>query len=203
LLEGVHHRDVQLVTNNAQTQADAAVALIQPHVKRADAIYVVRGTSTHNGPANGGEEYIARNLGAKVLAATDKASRWTLDIRINRRLVNFTHHIGCGSINTKLSALQRRLTIGTLERAAAGYPRPDIWISGHCHTFGLGHTTLGAAMTCPSWKMTDEHTHKVVPAVLPQLGGALIRFDPDGQYQIFPRVYQPTPAQSGMTEEAF
>lgn len=207
-IEGVHHRDVQLVTNNAQTQADAAVELLKPHVKRADAFYQIRGTSTHNGPANGAEEYIARSLGGKVLSATEKASRWIMDLRVNGTLVNFDHHISCGSIDSKGGALQRRLKIGTLERAAAnmggaGYAHPSIWISGHCHTFGMLKTTLGCAITTPSWKMLGEHERKVVPAVLPQLGGILIRFEPDGAYAVFDRIYQPTPAQSGMAEEVF
>lgn len=207
-VEGVHHRDVQLVTNNAQTQADAAAYLLKPLVKRADAYYQIRGTGVHNGPANGAEEYIARSLGAKVLGDTEKASRWGLDLRINGTLVNFTHHIGCGSINTKGSALQRRLVIGGLERlaanrAGAGYAIPDLWFSGHCHTFGMIRTTLGCAITTPSWKMTGEHEHKVVPAVLPQIGGVLVRFEADGRYQVMDRIYQPTPSQNGMSEETF
>lgn len=65
VIDGDHHRTIQLVTHNLEIQRRMAMELLDPMRRMSDAVIFVRGTDAHDGRLSTDLEGIARELGAR------------------------------------------------------------------------------------------------------------------------------------------
>lgn len=90
------HSHYQLITDNEADIIDATVEVLQPAVKVADELAIVRGTEAHVGGCGWMEEALAKDVA--TFKPSDKvAAWWWLPLKIGDAYLAFAHHPGKNS----------------------------------------------------------------------------------------------------------
>lgn len=194
-LEGDHHGTAQIISRNPDAQAYVS-SRVFGLVKDAkpDRLFMIRGTEAHVGSSGSAEEALAKQLGVEKDAETGNWSRWRLRLEVNGRLVDFQHHApSVGLPWTKPGAMARLAFRIWSEHTLRGLRPPDVAFRAHAHQHG---DSFGAyptrAIISPSWQLKTSHAHKVVPESIADVGGVLMAVEPDGAYEIIPKLYVPS-----------
>lgn len=187
-LEGDHHHARTPFSTNPVDQCRCAEMLIAPKVKKAEGLYMVRGTEAHVGRSASEEEALGRTLGA-IPNWEGQYVRWDLWKRMGvGKLVHFLHHIGStGSQAYEATAVIKELTEEFTEAARWRRETPDCIVRSHRHRYikvevpvgsDSGDTGNSTSVVTPCWQAKTPFAWKIPGARLstPQFGGVLIRY---------------------------
>ncbi len=172
MIDGFHHKTKQVIDIDPVWHMRAAIDALGPLAKGARKRFVVIGTEVHVGTM---ESEIGKQLGAETFDGVHAAQEWT--IRMNGIRISARHHMPTTKRKyLEASALGIELGNQQLEAARAGYEIPQIIIAGHRHRFGVYGDGKSMMIACPPYQLLTTFAHKVVPGVVPEVGGFLLDF---------------------------
>lgn len=180
LVEGFHHKSVEIVSPHPGIQHQAAMSVLSvPMAMKPHRWVVVRGTTTHVGEGGSHEDGIAAKLGAMPDPGTGQPAWWHVKPTINGNLLDITHHGSVGRLAwTRPNLINRTASQILHEAAERGEPIPDLAVRGHCHISGdSGDNYPTRVIQLPCWQFTTSHGHKVAPNSLTHIGGAIAVFN--------------------------
>ena len=189
-IDGVHHNSVTQITHNIKDQIKMALEVMEPVVnnKKCKGYYHIRGTEAHVGKSGQSEEGLAAALNA-IPDEHGNHARWELNIRMDKYLIHFTHHVGTTSSSSyESTAVYKELIEAYVESGRWQLEPPDAVIRSHRHRdFKIDIKTgkgNGIAYITPAWQLKTPFVFKLgMKMALPQIGGAVIKCtDDEGVY---------------------
>lgn len=168
IVDGLHHNSLQ-VMNEVQDQAQAAVELLEPVVKKADAFFGVLGTSIHAGQEHISEVGIYKELGAQDYGET-------LALEIDGKLHDFAHHGRAGRRAWTSSAANVAAEV-MLDYAQAGLKLPGYIWRGHNHIIDDSGSKIAGtrSISLPSWQLKTTYGWRISSnATRSDIGGYLV-----------------------------
>lgn len=177
LVDGIHHRTLQVMTPDPGDQVDAVKAVLEPLVASAARLHLIKGTECHT---RNDEVRIGRALNGSKDPVTGQHAWDSLDLKVNGVLYNFMHHIGT-TARSYLEASAHSIALGNLShtRARAKQPVPDIIVRGHRHRHGIWDDGNQMSVITGAWQGLTRYGHKVVPGAICQPSAVI--FDHRGQ----------------------
>lgn len=189
-------RSYQVITRNPSTLQRLAADILDPLVKMASGLYVIRGTAAHGGKSCHAEEELASDFGA-IHKRGEAYSRYHLPLQIGSLRLDIAHHATMGY-------QPARSAIGTAEKIALYYMRtgdkpPDIVIRGHQHRWGDSYDAYPTrVINLPCWTLATEFVEMKQPGSLADIGGLIIRIEGD-KWEIEKIHYRPRRVWERMT----
>lgn len=195
LIDGRHHQQDSLITNDLSEQVEIAVASFDPVFalpcisKRLRRIFMVDGTEAHCGLANENQKFLAARWPVKPDEGGN-AVRRELWLEVGQKgrhnaLVHFLHHIGTASVSAyETTAIHRELVEAFQEAARWGNRVPSIIIRSHRHrqakTSVASQNGLAIAEVTAGWQGHTPYCYRIAGArqAIPQFGGTVIRSGP-------------------------
>lgn len=201
LVDGDHHNNVALWTNDTETQVSAAVGILKPIADRYEHKFVVRGTPAHGGPSSKAEETIAREIGAHK-DELGNCSVWQQWLRVDGVVFQFAHHIGVTSSTAyETSAPMRELVAAMIEAAQWGQPLPNVVVRSHRHRFvPISIPSLRGRIHCvitPGWQLKTPFVERIDRMRMPHIGGVVFKVEGD-ECQVREKLY-PLPGPEPVT----
>lgn len=196
LVEGAHHGTTQIISGNPEPQAylcDRVFGL--PQKLRPKHTFVVRGTEAHVGPSGASEEAFARSIRAERDPESQKWSYWHLRLKPHGVLIDLQHHPSTrGNLPwTRPQAIQRLAFRIWSEHALRGLDYPRLAVRSHVHVFGDSRDAYPTrAIITPSMQLKTSFAHKVAADSIADVGGIAIVVDPNGQYDVYPKLFEPS-----------
>jgi len=180
LIDGVHHNNVGLWTNDPDTQAACAEDLLAP-LKTTGQVFVVRGTEAHSGPGSKSEERIAKHLGC-LADETGNYSQWQLWLNVDGVVMQFAHHIGVtSSAAYETSAPMREMITGLVEASQWGQALPHVFVRSHRHRFvPVSIPTQYGRFQCiitPGWQLRTPFAERIDRMRMPHIGGCVFHIE--------------------------
>lgn len=179
--DGVHHNSTTQISHNLEDQQRIAEEILAPIVKKANRVFVVRGTEAHVGQSGVNEEKLAKAIGA-IPNSEGQYARHELWIRVGTALVHCMHHIGTtGSAAYESTAVHKELTESLTEAARHGMEPPDVIVRSHRHryfrTMFAGNKGDMISVVTPGWQARTPFAYRIPGGriSLPQFGGILVR----------------------------
>ena len=171
-------RSYQVITRNPATIQRLAADILDPLVKMAGGLYVLRGTAAHGGKSGNAEE----NLAADFEAVQDRNkahSRYHLPLKMGGLRLDIAHAGTMGGSPTAKPMAANRLAWQTmLEYQIAREQPPDLIIRGHQHRWADSYDAYPTrAIYCAGWTLATEHIESRAPGKLADIGGLIIRID--------------------------
>lgn len=178
VIDGVHHRTMQLWTRDTGLQLRAAIDLLQPHAARAKAIYVVEGTECHDAET---PSPLAEALGA-VSAESDRvAGHRRLRLTVRGQRADWIHHVAPTSREyLKPNAVWVAASNHQLACAKYGEPVPVAVTYSHRHGYVQARDTALVACATPPWQTRSRYGYRVAPSGPEEVGVLIHRFDGGG-----------------------
>lgn len=198
LFEGFHHKTTQIISGNPEPQAYLADRVFGvPRALRPAHTFIVRGTEAHVGPSGASEEAFARSIRAERNPETKKWSWWQLRLEPHGVLLDFQHHGRMGRRPwTRTNVLALLAAQIFFEHAREGLQPPALAFRAHYHTFvDSGSAQPTRVIATPAWQLKTAHAHKIVPESLSDIGGVIMRIEPDGGFAVEPVLYRPDPPE--------
>jgi hypothetical protein len=187
LVEGDHHRTVQILSGNLQAQAaviDAAMKV--PLSLSPSKLWVIRGTEAHVGQSASAEESIAKGLrkDKRPIVSdleTGTASTWHLRMELHGKLIDIAHHGRTGQReHTRGSAAVLHAHDILLSHVKNGDRPPDLCLRAHYHKFNdSGDSCPTRVVTSGAWQLATGHVRKVATDSLADIGGVIALVRPD------------------------
>lgn len=177
LVDGIHHKTLQVMTPDPGDQVDAVKAVLEPLAASAARLHLIKGTECHT---RNDEVRIGRALNGSKDPSTGQHAWDSLDLRVNGVLYNFMHHIGT-TARSYLEASAHSIALGNLShtRARAKQSVPDIIVRGHRHRHGIWDDGNQMSVITGAWQGLTRYGHKVVPGAICQPSAVI--FDHRGQ----------------------
>lgn len=176
-VQGIHpSRDSQIVTTSAKDQARAAVAVLEPLIANAKAIYVTRGTEYHDATGGADIEAISKDIGAAMNPSTGQYSRWELWLNVGGVLFNFAHHISVAP-TYPATPLAKEIIRAKLNQVDCGYPIPDVIVRSHVHQYKAFPDGERWVITTPAWQLKTAYIYKKNPLAVPDIGGLVFHIE--------------------------
>lgn len=173
LVDGDHHRTLQLWTQDELVQVDASVELLKPIVNLSERSFLLRGTTAHVGQSGRYDSRVARELGVP--------SYYHLQLNVSGVLFDLAHHgpsVGKRFWNLGNSARMYARHVAVSHIARKSKP-PDVVIRGHVHKSvhetvrDNGHTT--EMIVSPSFQLKSEFAFRVSSEDdLADIGGVVV-----------------------------
>jgi hypothetical protein len=198
LIEGVHHRSIQVMDVSKRVHAEAAWVCLEPHAERAKAVYVVVGTECHVGDI---EYSLADRLGAERHPDTGARAAHEWLIEINGTLCSFIHHMPTTS-RKYLEAGAMSIMLGNLQLNCArfGMRVPRVASFGHRHLPGFYTDGEGACIVNAPWQVRTTHAHKVASTSHTAIGMAVWEIEQPGGLPTWRYGYTYRPAEQARVE---
>jgi len=181
-VEGVHHKTTEIISSDSGDHLKAAIEILEPLARKAEAVFVVAGTECHT---HNQEQTLAKVLRAKpdLYAGVDAKGEprsWAhqrLTIDFNGLRLVWRHHIGT-SIRRGLAATQLSINLAEeqLEAVNNGEIMPNVVCCAHRHVFGSYENDNGIIIVSPPWQGLTRFGHKVVSQSRTKSGGFLLDF---------------------------
>lgn len=185
-------RSYQVITRNPATVQAIAVKILDPLVKMAGGLYVLRGTAAHGGKSGNAEENLANDFEAISDKATSAASRYHLPLIIDRVRLDIAHAGTMGGTPTARPMAANRLAWQTmLEYQITRDQPPDLVIRGHQHRWADSYDAYPTrAIYTAGWTLATEHIESRAPGKLAEIGGLIIHID-GNHYEVEKVQYKP------------
>lgn len=181
ITDGRHHLTTTLSSQNLNDQARLAVMMLEPHVKKANAYYQIRGTEAHAGQSAASEEAIAETLGAVPDVTTGQHARWEMSIEMGAELIHLAHHIGVtSSASYESSGPMREIVAAFVEAGQWSMKPPTMLIRSHRHRYIEVKIPNGRIVVTPGWQAKTPFVFKIDRMRAPMFGGLLIRQGKEG-----------------------
>lgn len=161
LIDGNHHRTIEILACEEIEHAKAAIYTLEPLVERAGRIFITEGTESHT---KGFEDFIGKSIGAEPDTTTGRHVFKELNITIHGSRGNVRHHMPTTS-RVYLSASQLSIQLGNAQLAASriGHQPPQWICAGHRHTPGIFTDGNAMFVVTPAWQGLTRYARKVVP----------------------------------------
>lgn len=180
VIDGDHHRTIQLVTHNLEIQRRMAMELLDPMRRMADGVIFIRGTDAHDGRLSMDLESMARELGAQQ-DEHGRSAHYHLKVDFGERARLDCAHVGktgrlpWTTVNGAMS-LSREIE---LLYYAQGMRPPDLAVRSHFHrwvdTYDNSPVRL-IGLGC--WQGPTSYIYQRSPMVgLPHIGGMLVKIE--------------------------
>lgn len=203
LSEGDHHGTSQIISRNPEPAAYISDRVFSvPADLKPEYQFIVRGTEAHVGPSGATEEAWARRMKAERNPETKTWSWWHLRLHVHGVRFDFQHHGRMGQRPwTEANVVSLLAAQIFYEHARKGLPHPHLAVRSHLHRYHDTHDNHPTRVVqTPAWQIKTAHAHKVVPESLADIGGVIVVVNPDGRYEVIPKLYQPalpTPWEPG------
>jgi hypothetical protein len=180
-VDGRHHFTTQLISGNLAIQQKMAIAVMEPHVKKARRTFFIRGTESHVGQSAEVEEMVGRALNVEQEYEDGPYTRWDLLIELGEERIHFAHHIATTSSQAYKSSPLMRIMAAAFGSAGEHRRRPpSILVRGHCHDYTEVKRANCRVVTCPSWQLKTGFVWKFDTVGIPIIGGLVIRLGKEG-----------------------
>ncbi len=192
-VQGVNHKDGQLIGSELSLQVEIAHELLAPVVANCSKVYFIRGTEWHDGKVSENVEYLAQSLGAEKKAGTGQYTRSELYLSLEGHAIHFAHHIGNSSVPHYESTIPtREALIHTSELVrffGSRAPNLRMVVRSHRHRSAIVWLPPDLySVVTPAWQLRTSFAYKVAPAMLPEIGYVVIEKDASGLRPI-PHIY--------------
>ena len=160
LLEGNHHKSMQIISVDVGDHVEAAIHCLRPIVAKAHKVFIVKGTEVHTGNA---EIVLGKALKTEIDPVTKQAAWDRLTIDINGVRCVFRHHIGT-SVRRGLAGTQLSMQLAEeqVEAANANELIPRVLCCAHRHKFGYYQDNNGLCVVSAPFQGLTRFAHKVV-----------------------------------------
>jgi hypothetical protein len=160
LIDGNHHRTMQIISPDVGDHVEAAIHSLRPLVAKASDTFIIKGTECHTHNA---ETVVGKALKTRINSETKLPSWDRLTLDLNGVRCVFRHHIGTttrrGLAGTQLSM---QLVEEQVEAANAGEPIPRVLCCAHRHKVGYYQDDNGLSLVTGAWQDLTRFAHKVV-----------------------------------------
>jgi len=180
-IDGVHHNSSTQITHNIKDQLLIAKQVMEPIVSKCKRYFHIRGTGSHVGQSGEADESLAASLGAEPDEVGNYA-RYVLWLKMNKKLLHFSHHIGgTGSSSYESTAVYREMVEAFVEAGRHEKKPPDMIIRGHRHRYFKTEVDGKISIVAPSWQLKTPYVYRLPSgrASSPQIGGIVIRSGSD------------------------
>jgi hypothetical protein len=192
LIDGVHHGSTTQISHNIEDQVDIACAVLEPILDKVKGkVFVVRGTSPHDGESGKDAANISKRLKTTCFKNGNRSAQ-ELWIRTGDALVHCVHTIGTTSSSAhEASAINAEIISEYVEAARWGEEPPNYVVRSHRHRsmavdidakkgnklcYAAGLVTAGWQGKTPFLFRTAARTSQ------PQFGGLCIRQGDEEHY---------------------
>lgn len=193
LVEGdAKNRSYQIITRNRTNALAIAAEVYDVLAKVCSKVYVVRGTAAHVGKSANLDEAVGNDLGAEM-PTRGVHSYWYLPLKVESVPLNIAHHApGLGGLPwTRHNAVLRLAAQTVFTTTEAGEKPPALVVRSHVHRWGDSYDAYATrALILPAWTLATEHTNRIAPGALAEIGAALIHVD-GTHYEVEKLKYQP------------
>ena len=181
LADNLTHHTTQLISRNENDLKRHSIAVLEPLLKLADKIIVVRGSEAHVGASGWMDEWIADDISASQCIEGDDNpySWWHWQSVIDGMVIDGAHHPGTGHGRpwTRGGDANRLAAIIKDNYVEAGVWPPHIVLRGHNHKPTDSYDNhCTRAIILPSWQLTNAFGYRLGGGWLP-IGGLLIWAD--------------------------
>lgn len=197
IVEGIHHRTLQVMTPNTTDQTNAAKKILNPVFKRAPRRFITKGTEVHTRDR---EISLGEALDAEQDPATEQHAFDKLHLTVNGCNCIFRHHMPA-TIRPYLEASAMSIELGSerIEAARHKHPIPQVLCMAHRHRHGVFKDGAGMVCVTSAWQGLTRHGNKVVGHATPNPSCIVLdwRNRSEGdlpRYEDFD--YKPAPPQS-------
>ncbi len=172
MVDGIHHRTVQIISPNLADHVSAAYNLIKEPSKKAHAVYLTKGTEIHTTTTEDSLGYQLAARGINVVRPAKESGAFdSLLIKFAGTLCKFDHHVNSTSRPyLEASALSINMGAERVESSRAGYEVPKVFGRAHRHKFGSFTDGHGLMFTTPPWQASTRFGLKYAPHGVPQVG---------------------------------
>lgn len=164
LVEGIHHKNIQIMSANHGDQVAAVKQTLKPLLEATGTppqIFVVKGTECHT---RNDELAIGRMLDAWVDETNGQSAFDFLPLQIHGCNTFFRHHIGTSARPyLEASMLSIHLGVERQEAVRSGTPVPKVIVRAHRHRHGMFSDGVGMCLVTGAWQGLTRYGNKVVP----------------------------------------
>lgn len=166
LVEGIHHRSVQIMSADVGDQSAAVLQVIGDLCGAAARTFVIQGTECHT---RNDEVRIGKHIGAVTDPDTGKHAFDRLLLDFNGCNVSFAHHMSTTS-RPYLEASAHSIQLGceVIESARSGHPVPTVVVRAHRHLHGVFEDGSLMSVSTGGWQGLTRFARKVVPFAVPK-----------------------------------
>ena len=174
VVEGIHSRSKQIISDSIAFQTDLAVRCLRPIARGVSKMYFMKGTPYHVGAGAEQENLVAAHFKAEKSDSGDRTFS-ELDLEVDGVWFDFKHTpLTKGSNHTTRGPATSRLaTLIKGARVASKDLVPDVAIRSHIHKVtDSGMTMAPWTWTTPCWKYgRDDYLNKIGIEETADVGG--------------------------------
>ena len=160
-------RTNHIITNNKANIKLAVADTIEPALKCASWVIVLRGTEAHSDLEACFDEEIANDMERVDVFRnpdTGEGSWWHCRTRIGGKIFDLAHHVSMGSLPwTERNAANKLAELTKRECQTWHENEPDWIIRGHVHRVsdsGISYAPM-RALTAPCWQLANPYVHRI------------------------------------------
>jgi hypothetical protein len=187
------HRSDQMVAQNPATVLKITDSVLEPLLKIADRLFVVRGTEAHSGPSAWSEESIANRYQAVQDKETKQYAWWQIRGIFGGVKFDVTHHASMGTLPwTYATTVMRTVQEARMEYLEWQEQAPDVIIRAHQHRYADSGTTFSTrGVYLPCWQYKTAYLYRVGRVNAKPHIGAVVFLCNNGKYELIPLLYEP------------
>lgn len=160
-------RTNHIITKNRANIKLAVAEAIEPALKIASWVIVLRGTEAHSDLEASMDEEVAQDMtGVDVFQnpLTKEYSWWHCRVKIGGKKFDLAHHVSMGQLPwTERNAANKLAELTLREYISWGEDLPDWVLRGHVHRVsdsGINYAPM-RALTSPCWQLNPPYIHRI------------------------------------------
>ncbi len=175
LVEGIHHRSLQVMSPDVGDQLQAVIQVLGPVAKKAERMFITKGTECHT---RNDECRIGAALNAVPDPATGNHAWDRLELDYGKGMIFAASHHTPTTTRPSLEATMHSVQLGVEihERARSGKPIPKIIARAHRHLHGVWNDGTCISLITGAWQGLTRHGQKVVPHAVPKASCIILDF---------------------------
>jgi len=188
------HDGLDPICRNDANILSLMTELYEPIARRADELYIVKGTEAHTGAHAELEDKLADDLDAVPDDWEGTPAWWWLPLEVEGVRFDIAHHPSTSGRKewTKGAAPSRMSAELSLQYLERGEKVPDVAIRGHIHYYAdSGTARKPRVFYLDGWKVTDAFGHRLGTGGMSREIGGMWFFCKDGKYEDHRESWQP------------
>ena len=174
LVEGIHHRSLQVMSPDVADQVTAAVSVLGPIAQKSKSVYLTKGTECHTGNL---ELHIGKEIGATVDKSTGHYAFDRLELDFNGVIFSASHH--CSSASKpwlESGEYSKFISAEIIEAGRCKRAIPQIVAKAHRHVGGVFDDGTSIGVVTGAWQGLTRHGNKVVSHAIPRSSCVILDF---------------------------
>lgn len=162
-IHGEDHKDkaLNIVSSDLFDQAQMFCELVEPLRKKAERMWILRGTAYHEGIGAQAIEWIARQLDAEKWKPGNRQSGYSLNLRWHGFTFDFAHHQTRGWIYPAGGGDRTALMQAAAEQQGKA-PFADVLVRSHLHMKRIVRARGKWFIGTPGWTLVSPYAEKVM-----------------------------------------